>query len=417
MQRLQSLTSEDMQVLDDVLTPSVTNVLNKIVPEIEPLLTQFTQNDERQNFAVGGSLDLEARKKQSQADFLARQPGAQPAQPQPPTANPATQQPAVNPQQPAVNPQQPAVNPQPPTQAPSPFDMSKYQGGTFTGGIEDSRNIALSKLDQLGIDTSKYSKMTATDTSGPKFQGLSLNEIFAMDEDTAKETLGFDPAVEGSNAEFEKFLRVNDPGPQMIGPGGPPGMKTEFMNQDELAKILNRAIPSYMQYAKDIGEDYTLEEMLAMSDEELAEIEDRRDKKMGYGIYAKTPAQTQYTGPTSFTYGGGQTGVATPAFNQGGRVELKYGSDRYGQSKKVKSAMNVDYNDPFNKLMSNDSGRFIKSTSNLTRYAKNLNKLKNSKQSKAALRKSLLVQNEKTRKDALKKLSLLKKLYSGGKSV
>ena len=27
MQRIQSLTSEDMQVLDDVLTPSITNVL------------------------------------------------------------------------------------------------------------------------------------------------------------------------------------------------------------------------------------------------------------------------------------------------------------------------------------------------------------------------------------------------------
>ena len=401
MQRLQSLTSEDMQVLDDVLTPSVTNVLNKIVPEIEPLLTQFTQNDERENFAVGGSLDLAARQKQSQLDFLARQPGAQPAQPQPP----------------AVNPQQPAVNPQPPTQAPAPFDMSKYQGGTFTGGIEDSRNIALNQLDQLGIDTSKYSKMTATDTSGPKFQGLSLNEIFAMDENTAKETLGFDPAVEGSNAEFEEFLRVNDPGPQMIGPGGPSGMKTEFMNQDELSQILNRAIPNYMQKAQEIGEDYTLDEMLVMSDDELAMIEDRYDKEMGYGQYRKTPAQPQYTGPTSFTYGGGQTGVATPAFNQGGRVELKYGSDRYGQSKKVKSAMNVDYNDPFKKLMSNDSNRFIKSTSSIARYAKNLDKLKNSKKSKAALRKSLLVQNEKTRKDALKKLALLKKLYSGGKSV
>jgi hypothetical protein len=33
--------------------------------------------------AVGGSLDLAARQKQSQLDFLARQPGAQPAQPQP----------------------------------------------------------------------------------------------------------------------------------------------------------------------------------------------------------------------------------------------------------------------------------------------------------------------------------------------
>ena len=99
----------------------------------------------------------------------------------------------------------------------------------------------------------------------------------------------------------------------------------------------------------------------------------------------------------------------------GGRVGFKYGSDRYGQSKKIKSAMNVDYNDPFNKLMGNDSGRFIKSTSSLTRYAKNLSKLKNSKQAKTALRKNLLVKNEKARKDALKRLSLLQKMYAGGK--
>jgi hypothetical protein len=102
-------------------------------------------------------------------------------------------------------------------------------------------------------------------------------------------------------------------------------------------------------------------------------------------------------------------------FSDGGRVNFKYGSDRYGQSKKVKSAMNVDYNDPFKKLMSNDSGRFIKSTSSLTRYAKNLSKLKNSKQAKTALRKNLLVKNEKARKDALKRLSLLQKMYAGGK--
>ena len=399
MQRIQSLTSEDMQVLDDVLTPSVSNVLNKIVPEIEPLLTQFTLNDDRQEFAIGGSLDLAARQKQSQKDFLARQPGAQPAQPQPAQPQPAQPQPAVNPQPPAA-----------------PFDMSNYQGGYFGGGIEDSRNIALGNLMDLGVDVSKYRTTTATDTSGPKFQGLSLNEIFAMDENTAKETLGFDPSVQGANAEFEEFLRVNDPGPQLIGPGGPPGMKTEFKNEDELAQILNRAIPYYMQTARDLGENYTLEEMLAMSDDELAMIDDRYSKKMGYGKYAKTPAQPQYTGPTNFTYGGGQTGVATP-FNQGGRASFKYGSDRYGQSKKVSSAMNVDYNDPFKKLMSNDSGRFIKSTSGLARYAKNLDKLKNSKQAKAALRKSLLVENEKTRKEALKRLNLLKKLYSGGKSV
>jgi hypothetical protein len=114
---------------------------------------------------------------------------------------------------------------------------------------------------------------------------------------------------------------------------------------------------------------------------------------------------------------GNSINQSTSGYMNGGRVKLKYGGDAYGQSTKVKSSMNVDYNDPFKKLMGNDSSRFIKSTSGLTRYAKNLGKLKNSKQAKAALRKSLLVQNEKTRKDALKRLSLLKKLYSGGKSV
>ena len=356
----------------------------------------FFSDGGRVNKAVGGSLDLEARRKQSYEDYLARQPGAQPAQPQAPTAQPA--QPV------APQPAQPA--------APQPFDMSKYQGGTFTGGIEDSRNIALGNLMDLGVDVSKYRSMTPTDTSGPKFQGLSLNEIFAMDEQTARDKLGFDPAVEGANTEFEEFLRVNDPGPQMIGPGGPPGMKTEFKNQDELAQILNRAIPSFMQYAKDIGEDYTLEEMLAMSDEELAEIEDRRDKKMGYGIYAKTPAQPQYTGPTNFTYGGGQTGIATPSYNQGGRVGFRYG----GEKKRVKKYMKPNYDQPFDKISKSEKSKFNKLTSTLSSYAKNLNKLKKQKATTAA-QKNLLVQNEKARKNALKRLDLLKKMYSGSKRV
>ncbi len=315
-----------------------------------------------------------------------------------------------------------------------------YQGGYFSGGIEDSRNIALNNLMDLGVDVSKYRTTTATDTSGPKFQGFSLNEIFAMDENTAKETLGFDPNVAGANPEYEKFLQseFERTGPTAMGPGGPAGMKTKFMNEDELAQILNRALPSYMSYAKDIGEDYTLDEMLAMSDDELAMLDDRYSKKMGYGKYAKTPGNIYNTNsgnlaPVKTTkvkmqdiinqQGGMGTGPgssinqSTSGYMKGGRVGFKYGSDRYGQSKKVSSAMNVDYNDPFKKLMSNDSGRFIKSTSSLTRYAKNLDKLKNSKQAKAALRKSLLVENEKTRKEALKRLNLLKKLYSGGKSV
>ena len=38
-----------------------------------------------------------------------------------------------------------AAQPQPA----GPFDMSKYQGGTFTGGIEDSRNISLNQFQEI----------------------------------------------------------------------------------------------------------------------------------------------------------------------------------------------------------------------------------------------------------------------------
>ena len=52
----------------------------------------------RVNKALGGPIDLEARKKQSQLDYLARQPGAQPAQPQPqPPSTFNTQPPGTQP--------------------------------------------------------------------------------------------------------------------------------------------------------------------------------------------------------------------------------------------------------------------------------------------------------------------------------
>jgi len=242
--------------------------------------------------AVGGPLDLEARRKQSYEDYLARQGGVQPAAPQAPTTTSTTTSNTGS----ATPTTSTTTAPQPQSTAPQPFDMSKYQGGYFGGGIEDSRNIALGDLEELGVDVSKYRTTKATDTSGPKFKGLSINEIFAMGPEEAKQKLGFDPSVQGANAEFEEFLKVNDPGPQLIGPGGPPGMKTEFKNQDELAQILNRAIPFYMRTARDLGENYTLQEMLAMSDEELAALDDRYDKKMGYGKYATTSPNIFKTG-------------------------------------------------------------------------------------------------------------------------
>jgi len=418
MQRLQSLTAEDMQILDDVLTPSVSNVLNKIVPEIEPLITQFTQNDERQNFAVGGPLDLEARRQQSYADYLARQPGAQPAQPQAPTtptSTPFTTTSAASATMGESNPgQNMTVASQTPPPA-QPFDMSKYQGGTFTGGIEDSRNIALGNLEELGVDVSKYRTMTAKkDPKAPTFKGYTNTELMMMSPEEFKQKLGFDPSVQGANPEFEKFIQSI--GPMPIGPGGPAGVTTEFKNQDELAQILNRAIPYYMRTARDLGENYTLEEMLAMTDEELAALDDRYDKKMGYGKYRKTSPNIQ-TGSTdksqvqeTMEYYAGNiqpqgTGIGLGSqYATGGRVGFRYGGD----DARIKKYMKPSYDDPFSKLSNVDKRRFDAFNKLV------LNKGRRMISTDKKKKRNLLTLNEQARAKALKRLNFLKKLYGRG---
>ena len=470
MQRIQSLTAEDMQILDDVLTPSVSNVLNKIVPEIEPLLTEFTQDDERQNFAVGGPIDFSERAKQSQADFIARQPGAT----LPPTQTPFTTTPAAsfnfgesNPgetidfragtnQNTTTNPAptpQPKPNfpkpfpmtekekqkarlleeakkrgilgplvpfgPKPAGMSSQPFDMSKYQGGTFTGGIEDSRNIALNELASLGVDIDKYRTMSAKkDPTAPTFQGYTNMEIMVMSPEEAKQKLGFDPSVQGANPEFEKFIQseFDRTGPMAIGPSGPVGVRTEFKNQDELAQILNRAIPFYMRTARDLGENYTLEEMLAMSDEELAALDDRYDKKMGYGKYAKRPANTQ-TGSTdksqvqeTMEYYSGNiqpqgTGIGLGSqYSTGGRVGFRYGGD----DARIKKYMKPSYRDPFGKLSNVDKRRF--DAFNRLVLGKGRKMISTDKKKK----RNLLTLNEQARAKALQRLNILKKLYGRG---
>ena len=60
LQRVQNLTNEDKNLLNTFLSPSVSKVLSKIAPEIEPLLTQFTKDEENvvlpvsvvKNFAI-----------------------------------------------------------------------------------------------------------------------------------------------------------------------------------------------------------------------------------------------------------------------------------------------------------------------------------------------------------------------------
>ncbi len=369
----------------------------------------FFKDGGRVNKAVGGPLDLEARRKQSQADFLARQPGAQPAQPQAPTAQPA--QPGVAPQ-----PTQPA--------APQPFDMSKYQGGTFTGGIEDSRNIALGNLEELGVDISKYRTMSAKkDPNAPTFQGYTNTELMMMSPEQFKQKLGFDSRVQGANAEFEKFLEseFKRTGPMAIGPGGPAGIKTEFKNQDELAQILNRAIPFYMRTARDLGENYTLQEMLAMTDEELAALDDRYDKKMGYGKYRKTPGniQTSISSDAMKQYNEMQNYMGeikrqaraaqgapgnTLNYSTGGRVGFRYGGD----DARIKKYMKPSYDDPFSKLSNVDKKRYDA----FNRLV--LNKGKSMISTDKKKKRNLLTLNEQARAKALQRLNLLKKLYGRG---
>ena len=435
MQRIQSLTAEDMKILDDVLTPSVSNVLNKIVPEIEPLLTKFTQDDERQNFAVGGPIDFSERAKQSQADFLARQPGATP----PPTQTPFTTTPAAsfnfgesNPGEiidfrAGTNQNLPKPLPMtsgggdavPAAMSSEPFDMSKYQGGTFTGGMEDSRNIALGSLAELGVDVSKYRTVSAKkDPNAPTFKGYTNMEIMMMSPEESKQKLGFDPSIQGSNPEFEKFIQseFDRTGPMAIGPSGPAGVRTEFKNQDELAQILNRAIPYYMRTARDLGENYTLQEMLAMTDEELAALDDRYDKKMGYGKYAKRPANTQ-TGSTdksqvqeTMEYYAGNvqpqgTGIGLGSqYSTGGRVGFRYGGD----DARIKKYMKTSYRDPFGKLSNVDKRRF--DAFNRLVLGKGRKMISTDKKKK----RNLLTLNEQARAKALQRLNILKKLYGRG---
>ena len=46
LKKVQNLTNEDKAVLSTVLSPSVSTVLSKVAPEIEPLLKQFTKDEE-----------------------------------------------------------------------------------------------------------------------------------------------------------------------------------------------------------------------------------------------------------------------------------------------------------------------------------------------------------------------------------
>ena len=70
LQRVENLTDQDKATLGVVLSPSVSNVLSKVAPELNPLLSQFTKEEENvilpvsivKNFAIrkyGGQTETE----------------------------------------------------------------------------------------------------------------------------------------------------------------------------------------------------------------------------------------------------------------------------------------------------------------------------------------------------------------------
>ena len=80
--KIQNLTDQDKAVLGTVLSPSVSKVLAKIAPDLNPLLTQFTKDEENVILPVSVVKNFAARKyggdeQQSVQSFVADLAGQQ----------------------------------------------------------------------------------------------------------------------------------------------------------------------------------------------------------------------------------------------------------------------------------------------------------------------------------------------------
>ncbi len=62
LQRVENLTDQDKATLGVVLSPSVSNVLSKVAPELNPLLSQFTKEEENVILPVSVVKNFAARK-------------------------------------------------------------------------------------------------------------------------------------------------------------------------------------------------------------------------------------------------------------------------------------------------------------------------------------------------------------------
>ena len=62
LNKVENLTDQDKAILSVVLSPSVSNVLSKVAPELNPLLSQFTKEEENVILPVSVVKNFAARK-------------------------------------------------------------------------------------------------------------------------------------------------------------------------------------------------------------------------------------------------------------------------------------------------------------------------------------------------------------------
>ena len=89
LSKVENLTDQDKAILSVVLSPSVSNVLSKVAPELNPLLSQFTKEEENVILPVSVVKNFAARKyggteEQSVQSFVADFTGQMDPHPVPP---------------------------------------------------------------------------------------------------------------------------------------------------------------------------------------------------------------------------------------------------------------------------------------------------------------------------------------------
>jgi len=359
MTRIQSLTKGDMQVLDDVLTPEVSSVLNKIVPEIEPLLTQFTQNDQfatggRVHAQVGGPIDFDARAKQSQADYLARQgQGAS---------------------------------------TPQPINVS-YQtpSGSSAGAGEQNPGTMMNIGEGPATMPSSVPGLQSPNGSPNTYKGYTPDQIMQMSPEETQQKLGYDPITSQPPQELDNFMTQYMPTEGVIGAEqGLTGSAVDW-NMGEggtnMAILQERGIdpsqfttPQLQQKAvyasgtvdaakelADAGflpQAYTFEELMAMPQHELDAMTDLWMKEIfkpgsayvgesGGGSNQKSQVQQTQEAYDQFASDTRQD-RGNSNYAQGGRANFKYGSD----DARIKKFMKADFRNPFSKLLARDKKIF-----------------------------------------------------------